>query len=109
MNILSTDGDALVDASRLIGAAVMPMLILFLSVIIGVITAGWPTLIGNLAVFLSGLGGFVRHVACAAFTKRKLSKRSCQKRSNLTLIFILDTQYHRHSSQHRVHTKDLDF
>ena len=66
MNILSTDGDALVDASRLIGAAVMPMLILFLSVIIGVITAGWPTLIGNLAVFLSGLGGFVRHVDCAA-------------------------------------------
>ena len=37
MNILSTDGDALVDASRLIGAAVMPMFIFFLSIIIGLV------------------------------------------------------------------------
>ena len=56
MNILSTDGDALVDASRLIGAAIMPLLMFVLSLIIGLLTAGWPTLVGNLAVFLSGLG-----------------------------------------------------
>ena len=37
MNILSTDGDALVDASRLIGAAVMPMFIFLLSIIIGLV------------------------------------------------------------------------
>merc|ERR1711892_288406 len=59
MNILSTDGDALVDASRLIGAAVMPMFIFLLSIIIGLVTAGWPTLVGNMAVFFSGAGFIV--------------------------------------------------
>ena len=46
LNIVSADGDRLVDGPRVIGAVVIPFLIFALSIILGIIVIGWPTLLG---------------------------------------------------------------
>lgn len=37
----------------MIGAVLIPFVVFIISVVVGLITVGWPTLIGNLMVFIS--------------------------------------------------------
>ena len=47
LNIVSADGDRLVDSARAIGSAVCPLLGIILCYVIGYVVIGWPSLIGN--------------------------------------------------------------
>jgi ABC-type multidrug transport system fused ATPase/permease subunit len=53
LNIVSADGDRLVDSARAIGSAIVPLLGIFLCWIIGFIVIGWPSLIGNGIITIS--------------------------------------------------------
>ncbi len=53
LNIVSADGDRLVDSARAIGAAIVPLLGIILCWIIGYLVIGWPSLIGNGIITIS--------------------------------------------------------
>ena len=53
MNLISADGDRVVDGARALAAAIVPFIIFIVAVIIGLIVIGWPSLLGNFIVFLS--------------------------------------------------------
>ena len=53
LNLISADGDRVVDGARALAAAIVPFIIFLVAVIIGLIVIGWPSLLGNFIVFLS--------------------------------------------------------
>ena len=53
LNLISADGDRVCDGARGLAAAIVPFLIFILSVIVGLLVIGWPSLLGNFVVFSS--------------------------------------------------------
>ena len=53
LNVVSGDGDRVVDGVRAVASAFVPFLSFILSIIIGLLVMGWPSLLGNLIVLIS--------------------------------------------------------